>query len=191
VHALVPASLCHSPDRASKPAGYDTFFGWRPLLRSRPARRQRRRAGSGPRRRCSRVGGRLTPRSPLQSCDQAGERSSPDPGDSPACPRDPGPVTVPDARNADLAAAERLRALLLERGPRLARRPGAADAGAADAGAAGDRDGGQHRMHVARQVRQQAGELGERGRRGQLVLGRLVPIVNDQDEAAARAGDLR
>ena len=35
---------------------------------------------------------RLTPRSPLQSCDQADERSSPDPGDSPACPRDPGPV---------------------------------------------------------------------------------------------------
>jgi hypothetical protein len=46
-------------------------------------------------------------------------------------------------------------------------------------------------MHVARQVRQQAGELGERVRRGQLVLGRLVPIVDDQDEAAARAGDLR
>ena len=33
---------------------------------------------------------RLTPRSPSQSCDRAGERSSPDPGDSPACARDPG-----------------------------------------------------------------------------------------------------
>jgi hypothetical protein len=30
----------------------------------------------------------------VQSCGQAGERSSPDPGDSPACPRDPGQVTV-------------------------------------------------------------------------------------------------
>src|SRR6266566_4930373 len=30
----------------------------------------------------------------LQSCGQADERSSPDPGDSPACPRDPGQVTV-------------------------------------------------------------------------------------------------
>jgi hypothetical protein len=87
---------------------------------------------------------------------------------------------------ARLAAAERLRALLLERGPRLARLPGAADAGAA-----GDRDGGRHRMHVAGQVRQQAGELGERVRRGQLVRGRLVPIVDDQDEAAALAGELR
>ncbi len=29
---------------------------------------------------------RLTPRSPLQSCDQAGQRSSPDPGDSPPRP---------------------------------------------------------------------------------------------------------
>ena len=63
------------------------------------------------------------------------------------------------------------RALLLERGPRLARRPGAADASAA-----GDRDGGRRRMHVAGQVRQQAGELGEHVRRGQLMRGRLVPI---------------
>jgi hypothetical protein len=45
-------------------------------------------------------------------------------------------------------------------------------------------------MHVAGQVRQQAGELGERVWRGQLVRGRLVPIVDDQDEAAALAGEL-
>ena len=50
---------------------------------------------------------------------------------------------------------------------------------------------GQHRRHVAGQVRQQAGELGERVRRGQIVRGRLVPIAGDQDEAAALAGELR
>src|SRR6266550_5314387 len=46
--------------------------------------------------------------------------------------------------------------------------------------------GGQHRMYAAGKVRQQPGELGERVRRGQ-----LVEIVDDQDEAATLAGELR
>jgi len=46
--------------------------------------------------------------------------------------------------------------------------------------------GGQNRLHVAGQVRQQPGELGERVRRVQ-----LVQIVDDQVEAAALPGELR
>ena len=46
--------------------------------------------------------------------------------------------------------------------------------------------GGQHRMNVARKVRQQPGELGERVRAGQ-----LVEVVDDQDEAAVMISELR
>src|SRR6266550_4897257 len=46
--------------------------------------------------------------------------------------------------------------------------------------------GGQHRMYAAGKVRQQPGELGERLWRLQ-----LVEIVDDQDEAATLAGELR
>jgi len=43
----------------------------------------------------------------LQSADRAGERSSPDPGDSPACPRGPwpSPGTGRTGRQARAAAA--------------------------------------------------------------------------------------
>ena len=44
----------------------------------------------------------------------------------------------------------------------------------------------QHRMHVVGKVCQQPGQLSERVRRGQ-----LVQVVDDQDETAAMAGELR
>ena len=46
--------------------------------------------------------------------------------------------------------------------------------------------GGQNRVHVAGKAGQQPGELGERVRRAE-----LVQIVDDQDEAAVLARELR